>query len=160
MINLLTLLKPQVMLARAIGPLGAQVQSIYERILALWGPLLLLQEENPLTFLRTMMNQAELLTGLRKVSRVSILPKVKTRRYKHDRDRVDPYKLCDEKQTNHMCNGHLHMRMMYSQFYMKYCSFIQQLMDESTDYSYQPDDIVIIIIIHTVIETLSIYFVQ
>jgi hypothetical protein len=37
----------------------------------------MLEEEKPLTFLRSMMDQAELVTRLRQVSRVSILPRVK-----------------------------------------------------------------------------------
>jgi hypothetical protein len=69
-------IEPASMLARAIGPLGTQVRSIYDRVVALWGPLLL-QEEKPLTFLRSMMDQAQLVTGLRQVSRTSILPRVK-----------------------------------------------------------------------------------
>ena len=51
------------MLARVIGPLGIQVRSVYDRVVALWGPLLL-AEEKPLTFMRSMMDQAQLVTGL------------------------------------------------------------------------------------------------
>ena len=43
------------MLARAIGPLGTQVRSVYDRVKTLWGPLLL-TEEKPLTFMRSMMD--------------------------------------------------------------------------------------------------------
>jgi hypothetical protein len=57
------------MLARVIGPLGTQVRSVYDRVVALWGPLL--------TFIRSMLDQAQLVTGLRQINRNSILPKVK-----------------------------------------------------------------------------------
>ena len=64
------------MLARAIGPLGTQVRSVYERVVALWGPLLL-AEEKPLTFLRSTKDHAQLVTELRQISRTRILPRVK-----------------------------------------------------------------------------------
>ena len=64
------------MLARAIGPLGTQVRSVYDRVKTLWGPLLL-TEEKPLTFMRSMMDQAQLVTGLRQINRNSILPRIK-----------------------------------------------------------------------------------
>ena len=64
------------MLARVIGPLGTQVRSVNDRVEALWGPLLL-AEEKPLTFMRSMLDQAQLVTGLRQINRNSIIPKVK-----------------------------------------------------------------------------------
>ena len=64
------------MVARVIGPLSTQVRSVYDRVVALWGPLLL-AEEKPLTFMRSMMDQLQLVPGLRQINRNSILPRVK-----------------------------------------------------------------------------------
>ena len=50
------------MLAKVIGPLGTLVRSVYDRVVALWGPLLL-TEEKPLTFMRSMLDHAQLVTG-------------------------------------------------------------------------------------------------
>ena len=66
------------MLARVIGPLGTQVRSVNDRVVAFWGPLLI-AEEKPLNFMRSMMDQAQLVTGLRQINRNSILPRVKAR---------------------------------------------------------------------------------
>ena len=64
------------MLARAIGPLQNNVRSIKERVKELWGPLLLMEEKPP-TYLRSILDQAMLATDMRQISRNSVLPRIK-----------------------------------------------------------------------------------
>ena len=64
------------MLAKAIGPLQNNVRSIKERVKELWGPLLLMEEKPP-TYLRSILDQAMLATDMRQISRTSVLPRIK-----------------------------------------------------------------------------------